>query len=512
MATTGGGAAQEAAAAERPSAARFAMYGFFFMTCTLHFLVREMAPSLVPFIADEFGWTLQQKGVLLGSYFPGYIIGQVPAALVADSIGGKLTLTLANVGTVLAMLATPAARSVRAASLAMNFLGLCGGTMFPVSGMLKKLWIPETLAPTERAFALRVTTWGVNIGRFFTAFFTPLLALRFGWRAVPLLYGAAVAVFAVPFQLLATNSPTEWAARARPAMSRLERKLLGVDLTKGDTYVVFDKERHKYLKASPRNRQRAQQQQEQTVAVAAASDQPTVVSKPVGGGRYKFLLSLAAWCPIALHTADNMTSYCLAYWAPTYFAERFALSPAQIGVYLGATHLISMAGCVLAPLGEVAVLKMGASHRAMRRLMGGLGSCAQAACITLFPVLPTPMLAAACYAANNLFKCFTNDGGYYTNYMEVGGARDVGVLYGFGQTVSNFPGPLITAGGAWLKMLTGSWAPLFLGCGAFQLLAGLLFGLCAQVKAHDDESNEEETEKAAEKAAAERTKKAQADE
>jgi MFS family permease len=236
---------------EKPSAKRFVMYFFFFMTCTLHFLVREMAPSLVGFIADEFGWTLQQKGVLLGSYFPGYIIGQVPSAVLAEKIGGKLTLTLANFGTVLCMLATPAAKSVRMASLVMNFLGLMGGAMFPVSGMLKKLWLPESLAPTERAFALRVTTWGVNIGRFFTATLTPLLALRFGWRAVPLMYGAAVAGFAVPFHMFAANSPTEWAMRGSGWMAKMEQKLLGVDLTKGDTYVLYDKAATKCQRAFP---------------------------------------------------------------------------------------------------------------------------------------------------------------------------------------------------------------------------------------------------------------------
>jgi len=105
----------------------------------------------------------------------------------------------------------------------------------------------------------------------------------------------------------------------------------------------------------------------------------------------------------------------LAYWAPTYFMEDFALSTTATGAYLGSTHLISMAGCVIAPLAEIAVKKMGASQRSMRRIIGGGGCVLQAACISGFVLMPTPTLAAAVYAANNLFKCFTNDGGYYTN-------------------------------------------------------------------------------------------------
>eukprot|EP01045_Picozoa_sp_COSAG04_P032582 COSAG04_NODE_6433_length_1327_cov_1.700326_1_plen_84_part_10 len=51
------------------------------------------------------------------------------------------------------------------------------------------------------AFALRVTTWGVNIGRFLTAFLTANLSTIYGWRTVPKIYAAIVAIFAVPFHL-----------------------------------------------------------------------------------------------------------------------------------------------------------------------------------------------------------------------------------------------------------------------------------------------------------------------
>ena len=84
---------------------------------------------------------------------------------------------------------------------------------------------------------------------------------------------------------------------------------------------------------------------------------------------YKFLVSIAALGPTILHTADNMTSYCLAYWAPTYFMEVFELSSTATGAFLGSTHLISMAGCVIAPMAEILVRKMGASHKQMRRIM-----------------------------------------------------------------------------------------------------------------------------------------------
>lgn len=385
--------------------------------------------------------------VLLGSYFPGYIIGQIPSAMLANKIGGCATLTLANIGTIATMLATPfVAGSVNALAVVTTLLGLVGGSMFPVSGMLKRVWIPPSIPDGERAFALRVTTWGVNIGRFLTAVLTASLSERYGWRAVPGIYAAIVACFAVPFQLLAADTPAAWAKRARPAMSPTELEML----------------------------------------TAGVSDAPTKDSAPPRRSLadYKFLVSIASLCPTVLHTADNMTSYCLAYWAPTYFMEVFQLSSTATGAFLGSTHLISMAGCVIAPMAEILVRKLGASRKQMRRIIGGGGSVLQSACISGFVLMPSPALAAGVYALNNLFKCLTNDGGYYTSYIEVGG-KDAGLLTAFGQTISNIPGMAITAGGAILRERSGSWKPIFYICGGFQLFAGLFFGSLAQVEPHD---------------------------
>ena len=95
---------------------------------------------------------------------------------------------------------------------------------------MKRQWLPSSLSDTEMAFALRSTTWGVNVGRFAASFLTALLATKFGWRAVPGIYAAIVAAFAIPFQLICTDSPAEWARRARPSMATAEQQLLGVDL------------------------------------------------------------------------------------------------------------------------------------------------------------------------------------------------------------------------------------------------------------------------------------------
>ena len=76
----------------------------------------------------------------------------------------------------------------------------------------------------------------------------------------------------------------------------------------------------------------------------------------------------------------------------------------------------------------MALLKSGRSLLSVRRCVGAAGSFLQACSLALFGLVGSPLLGAILVSANNFFKCLTNDGGYQTNYIEVGGP-DTGVLY-----------------------------------------------------------------------------------
>ena len=85
------------------------------------------------------------------------------------------------------------------------------------------------------------------------------------------------------------------------------------------------------------------------------------------------------------------------------------------GVYLGSTQLISMVGCVVAPMAEIFLARKGLAATTVRRAIGGAGGVLQACCVSGFVMVPSGGAAALLYGLNSLFKCFTNDGGYYTN-------------------------------------------------------------------------------------------------
>ena len=133
-------------------AARFVMYAAFFGTGCLHFLTREMPTFLIPLLRDELGYGMVQRGALLGAYFPGYILGQMPSALLAKKLGSRNLLSLCNLVTAACLLVTPAAAlSVRALSVVTSVQGFVGAAMLPVCGMMKTDWIPASLPPASCA-------------------------------------------------------------------------------------------------------------------------------------------------------------------------------------------------------------------------------------------------------------------------------------------------------------------------------------------------------------------------
>ena len=292
----------------------------------------------------------------------------MPSALLARRLGCRNLLSLCNLITVGCLLAMPAAAgSVRTLSLITTLQGFVGAAMLPVCAMMKTHWLPATLPAAERSFALRVTAWGMFVGRLLTSSLTPFIAGFAGWRAVPRVFGAALALATVPFQLIVSDSPATWRSKAFP---------------------LSDFERQVFLSPKP--------EPEPEPEPALEPEMEPGPSRRTLGATVRLLCSRRAVAAVTLHTADNLTSYCLVYWAPTYFMDVLKLSPQATGVYLGSTQVISMAGCIIAPMAEIALLKLGLGPTAVRRAVGGSGAALQAACVSGF-VLLGPLPAALLY-------------------------------------------------------------------------------------------------------------------
>ncbi len=91
-----------------------------------------------------FNWDSQDQGMILGSFFYGYTIIQVPAGILAEHYGGKWIFGLGVLFTSLFTLLTPlAARADVGWLVTVRMLeGLCEGVAFPSMQVLISKWIP----------------------------------------------------------------------------------------------------------------------------------------------------------------------------------------------------------------------------------------------------------------------------------------------------------------------------------------------------------------------------------
>ena len=97
------------------------------------------------FKGAPFDWSEELQGIILGSFFWGYVISHIPGGILAEKYGGKYTLSLGILSTAIFTLLTPLAIDIGGAPLLIlvRFLeGLGEGTTFPALTCLIAAWIP----------------------------------------------------------------------------------------------------------------------------------------------------------------------------------------------------------------------------------------------------------------------------------------------------------------------------------------------------------------------------------
>lgn len=110
----------------------------------------------------EFNWDEGTQGIILGSFFYGYVLTQVPGGRLAERFGGKHIYGYGILMTTLFTLLTPLAAkiSVPALVIVRIFTGLGEGVTFPSMHAMLSKWIP----PLERSRFAAYVYAGANFG------------------------------------------------------------------------------------------------------------------------------------------------------------------------------------------------------------------------------------------------------------------------------------------------------------------------------------------------------------
>ena len=141
----------------------------------------NISVAIIP-MQEQFGWSESQVGIILGSFYFGYMITMTVGGYLADKYGGKRVLGYALLIWSLFTIITPlfAYQGLWWLILVRILMGLGEGVTFPSWHSIYARWIPFK----ERARAVGFTNSGIAAGTLFGFAVAALIIAKYSWEWV----------------------------------------------------------------------------------------------------------------------------------------------------------------------------------------------------------------------------------------------------------------------------------------------------------------------------------------
>lgn len=164
--------------------------------------------SSIPAKTGDFNWSAEQQSIILGSFFYGYVLTQVPGGRIAEIFGGKLVYGVGVLLTAIFTILSPIAAYVdfKFFIVVRVLEGLGEGVTYPAMHAMLARWIP----PMERSKFAAYVYAGSNIG---TVISLPIsgwlctLDYGGGWPLCFYLFGGLGVVWFIAWMFLVYDTP-----------------------------------------------------------------------------------------------------------------------------------------------------------------------------------------------------------------------------------------------------------------------------------------------------------------
>ncbi|XP_068711966.1 vesicular glutamate transporter 3-like [Montipora foliosa] len=185
----------------------------------------------------EFHWEPRMKGLILGAFYYGYMVFQIPGGWLALRLGGARLFGIAVlVASVFTLLTPTATRWSPIALIILRILeGLALGVLFPCNHAIWSRWAPSA----ERTTLVTVSVTGSSIGYLLTMPVSGILSkygFDGGWASVFYCFGLFGMVWYVLWLMVVYESPA-----THPTISIEEKTLIqtsALDLSNIDQLVI----------------------------------------------------------------------------------------------------------------------------------------------------------------------------------------------------------------------------------------------------------------------------------
>ena len=384
----------------------------------------NISVAIIPMAAD-LGWGMQQQGLVLSSFFVGYVLLQVVGGRLADRYGGKAVLGMGVILWSLFTILTPPAAALGFTVLILTriAMGMGEAVTFPAIYSTFSKWIPLA----ERSRAVGLINSAIPLGTIFALVTTPIVVQIWGWQWAFYSFGATGIVWFFFWQRMVTSTPQEHAGVTAEELAFIA----------------------------------------EGSAAAADTQKPAIPW-------HHFLKSMPVWAIVVAHFCNNWSLFVLLSWMPTYINKGLGVDYASVGLLaiipsMGSVFFLNIAGNLADRL-----IKNGMAVGRVRKLMQTIGFGGLTGALLIVGHLDTVWMAIATMTVGSALGAFVT-GGFAVNHMDVA-PRHAGTLMGITNTAGAIPGIIGVFVTGLILEVTGSWIIVFSLAGGVTLF-GLIFYL-----------------------------------
>ncbi|XP_068137593.1 sialin [Hyperolius riggenbachi] len=379
----------------------------------------------------KYDWDSDTQGWILGAFFYGYILTQIPGGYLAGKIGGKLLLGFGILCTAVFTLLTPLAADLGAGYLiAVRALeGLGEGVTFPAMHAMWSLWAP----PLERTRLLSLSYAGAQLGTVVSLPVSGIICYYLDWVYVFYIFGTLGVLWFILWYVLVSDNP--------------------------QTHRTISDTEKEYILSTLKNE------------VSKGKEVPVC----------DMLKSLPLWAIIVAHFSYNWTFYTLLTLLPTYMKEILRFNAQENGFlsalpYFGCWLCMVISGYIADFMRERLLF----STVAVRKIFNTIGMIGPAAFLVAAGYTGCDYTVAVIFLTLSTTLGGMSIAGYSINHLDIA-PTFAGLLLGITNSFATIPGMVGPVIG---KILTHEntveqWQMVFYISAAINLFGALFFAVFA---------------------------------
>lgn len=403
--------------------------------CTNVFYVERMGFSIAyTAAANAVGVSQSSKGLILSTFYYGYVLSQIPGGWAAQSLGGRriLLLSFLTWSSLCALVPLDPNRVVILV-ISRLLVGVAQGFIFPSIHTILAQWVP----PHERSRSVSLTTSGMYLGAAAAMLLLPGLVKLHGPQSVFLVEAALGITWCILWLKLASDPPPYSGHHKMAALPIMKTKEKG--------------------------------------------SLPHMSKIPWK----KLMFSLPVWAIVVNNFTFHYALYVLMNWLPTYFELGLQLSLQEMGSskmlpYLNMFIFSNMGGVVADHLITRRIL----SVTKTRKLLNSVGFIISAFALFFLPVFRTSTGTVLCSSISLGFLALGR-AGFAVNHLDIAPGY-AGIVMGVSNTAGTLAGIIgVGVTGRILEIAKvsndghlsspESWKPVFFIPGYLCILSSLIF-------------------------------------